>query len=157
MRVVLHHDGTSGVLDLTDRQLPAVVHWGADIGDLTAEDAALLVRAGMFPTPPNGIDDPELEQLRTWIQFYKQNRELLLGGDADGKWARARCSTVQHLGAGRSVTREGAEGEPDGGGALVRAFHNGGHGDEVRAVPSGTSSRSRARRLCPAAVPAVAD
>lgn len=56
--VVLHDDGISLVLDLTDGHLPAVVHWGADIGDLTAEDAAALVRAGIIPTARNGIDDP---------------------------------------------------------------------------------------------------
>jgi hypothetical protein len=52
--VVLHDDGISLVLDLTDGHLPAVVHWGADIGDLTAEDAAALMRAGTVPTARNG-------------------------------------------------------------------------------------------------------
>ena len=56
--VVLHDDGIGLVLDLTDGHLPAVVHWGADIGDPTAEDAAALMRAGTVPTVRNGIDAP---------------------------------------------------------------------------------------------------
>jgi hypothetical protein len=54
--VVLHDDGIGLVLDLTDGHLPAVVHWGADLGDPTAEDAAALMRAGTVPTVRNGID-----------------------------------------------------------------------------------------------------
>jgi len=56
--VVLHERDLSLVLDVTDGHLPAVVHWGARIEDLSAEDAALLVRAGIVPTAPNGVDDP---------------------------------------------------------------------------------------------------
>jgi alpha-galactosidase len=56
--VVLHEQDLSLVLDLTDGRLPAVVHWGARIEDLSAADAAVLVRAGIVPTAPNGVDDP---------------------------------------------------------------------------------------------------
>jgi alpha-galactosidase len=56
--VVLQERDLSLVLDVTDGRLPAVVHWGARIENLSAADAALLLRAGILPTAPNGVDDP---------------------------------------------------------------------------------------------------
>ena len=56
--VVLHERDLSVVLDLTDGRLPAVVHWGARVADLSAADAAVLVRAGIVPAAPNSVDDP---------------------------------------------------------------------------------------------------
>ena len=56
--VVLHERDLSLVLDVTDGHLPAVVHWGARLENLSAAVAAVLVRAGIVPTAPNGIDDP---------------------------------------------------------------------------------------------------
>ena len=56
--VVLHERDLSVVLDLTDGRLPAVVHWGARVANLSSADAAVLVRAGIVPTAPNSVDEP---------------------------------------------------------------------------------------------------
>ena len=44
--IVLHERDLSLVLDVTNGHLPAVVHWGARIENLSAADAAVLVRPG---------------------------------------------------------------------------------------------------------------
>jgi alpha-galactosidase len=46
------------VLDLGGGRLPAVVHWGADLGALTAPEAAALALAGVEPIAPNAVDEP---------------------------------------------------------------------------------------------------
>ncbi|WP_238165460.1 alpha-galactosidase [Kribbella caucasensis] len=40
-------------MDLTSGRLPSVPHWGPDLGDLTAADAAALSRASEFPHEPS--------------------------------------------------------------------------------------------------------
>ena len=44
--IVLHERDLSLVLDVTNGHLPAVVHWGARIENLSAADAAVLLRPG---------------------------------------------------------------------------------------------------------------
>jgi alpha-galactosidase len=56
--VHLRAAGTSVVLDTAGDRLPAVVHWGADLGDLTPTDLAELTRAGLPSSVPNGLDEP---------------------------------------------------------------------------------------------------
>ena len=56
--VVLRADSVSLVLDLLDGRLPAVVHWGADLGELSAADVRAMVRAGVHPIAPNLVDEP---------------------------------------------------------------------------------------------------
>jgi len=57
--VSLRAAGVSLVLDLSDDLLPAVVHWGADLGSLTTEDeAAALTYAGVNPVGLNQVDEP---------------------------------------------------------------------------------------------------
>ena len=43
--IVLGHDGVSLIVDLTDGRLPAVVHWGSEVG-LSGDDGADLVLSG---------------------------------------------------------------------------------------------------------------
>jgi len=56
--VHLRADGLSAVLDLSDGRLPAIVHWGADLGELTGADVATLARAGVHPIVANIVDQP---------------------------------------------------------------------------------------------------
>lgn len=56
--VQLRAAGVSLVLVVRDGELPAVVHWGHDLGDLTAEELAALAVAGVPATVPNDLDDP---------------------------------------------------------------------------------------------------
>ena len=41
--IALRSEGVSLVLDVTSGQLPAIVHWGADLGTLDQADAAALI------------------------------------------------------------------------------------------------------------------
>lgn len=56
--VVLRADGVGVVVDLTDGRLPAVVHWGADPGELTSAEVAATVLTGVPPIGPNMVDEP---------------------------------------------------------------------------------------------------
>lgn len=56
--VVLRAAGVAVVLDITDGQLPAVLHWGADPGELTEGDLAQLLTASQAPVPQNVVDEP---------------------------------------------------------------------------------------------------
>ena len=48
----------SALVDLTGGRLPSVPYWGSDLGDLTAADAAAIVRAAEFPGAANITDEP---------------------------------------------------------------------------------------------------
>jgi alpha-galactosidase len=52
----LRAGGVSVVLVIDSGRLPAVLHWGADLGDMSAADLAELVDAGVPATVPNDLD-----------------------------------------------------------------------------------------------------
>ncbi|WP_326755209.1 alpha-galactosidase [Streptomyces hirsutus] len=54
----LRASGTSLVLDCTGSRLPRIVHWGADLGELTQEQLALLVAADSTQIMSNTLDVP---------------------------------------------------------------------------------------------------
>ena len=56
--VLLRAAGTGLLLDTSGPGLPAVVHWGADPGDLDAAARAALVRAVVPGVPHSALDDP---------------------------------------------------------------------------------------------------
>ncbi len=56
--VVMRAGGVAVVLDLVDGCLPAIAHWGADLGELSVADVAALVRSGIHPIGPNMVDGP---------------------------------------------------------------------------------------------------
>lgn len=56
--VHLHTGDASVVLDLRDGRLPAIVHWGADLGELETADAATMLLTGIAPIVPNVVDEP---------------------------------------------------------------------------------------------------
>ena len=56
--VHLRAAGTSLLLDLTDAQLPAVVHWGSDLGPQTPESARALAKAAVPTVGSNAVDEP---------------------------------------------------------------------------------------------------
>ncbi|MEL4504441.1 alpha-galactosidase [Luteococcus sp. H138] len=71
-QIVLEGAGTSVVLDSPEGALPRVVHWGASLGELTADDHAALVRATAHGPMHNGEPDEGYalallpEQWRGW-------------------------------------------------------------------------------------------
>ena len=56
--VVLRTEGVGLVLAAKPAGLPAVVHWGADIGSLDESSARDLVRGGVNPVTTNLVDEP---------------------------------------------------------------------------------------------------
>jgi alpha-galactosidase len=56
--VAMRAEGVSVVIDLVAGRLPAIVHWGADLGELDAADVAALVLSGVHPIGPNLVDEP---------------------------------------------------------------------------------------------------
>jgi alpha-galactosidase len=56
--IALRSEGVSLVLDISRGQLPAVVHWGADLGTLELADAETLIRSNIDPGGSNVVDEP---------------------------------------------------------------------------------------------------
>ncbi|QIK72623.1 alpha-galactosidase [Propioniciclava coleopterorum] len=56
--VLLRGDDVAVLLDLTAGRLPAILHWGADLGDLSPADAAAVAAAAVPPPGPNLPDTP---------------------------------------------------------------------------------------------------
>jgi len=55
---LLRADDVCVMLDLSGGSLPAIVHWGADLGELTAADAAAMALGGVHPIVANIVDEP---------------------------------------------------------------------------------------------------
>jgi alpha-galactosidase len=56
--IALRSEGVSLVLEVTDGQLPAIVHWGADLGTLDVGDVEALILANIDPGGANVVDEP---------------------------------------------------------------------------------------------------
>jgi alpha-galactosidase len=56
--IALRYEGVSLVLDVTNGQLPAILHWGADLGTLDEADVAALIISTIDPGGPNVVDEP---------------------------------------------------------------------------------------------------
>ncbi|MCU1664910.1 MAG: alpha-galactosidase [Pseudonocardia sp.] len=56
--VHLRAAGVSVVLTTDGQRLPAVLHWGADLGELSSADLAVLAAAAVPGTVPNDLDEP---------------------------------------------------------------------------------------------------
>jgi alpha-galactosidase len=60
------------VLDISDGQLPAIVHWGADLGKLELDDVEALILSNIDPGGANIVDEPVrlailLEHWTGWV------------------------------------------------------------------------------------------
>jgi alpha-galactosidase len=56
--IALRSAGVSLVLDVSAGQLPAIIHWGADLGTLELADAQALILSNVDPGAPNVVDEP---------------------------------------------------------------------------------------------------
>ena len=56
--IALTADGVGLVLDASGGRLPTVVHWGAALGPMTAEEAAALATAAVPVIGSNNADVP---------------------------------------------------------------------------------------------------
>ncbi|MGW8567000.1 alpha-galactosidase [Isoptericola sp. NPDC055881] len=95
--VHLRADGVSLLVDVRGGQLPAVVHWGDDLGPLTAEDAAAVVLAAAAPLANSAPDEP------VRLALVPEPRTGWLGrpglaGERDGQgWSPAFTTTAATL------------------------------------------------------------
>lgn len=102
-RVHLRAESVSVLVDVSYGHLPAVVHWGADLGDLNPADATALVRSGIQPVTPNQVDEPGRVALlpEHWTGWV--GRPGLSGSRAGAAWSPKFTSTAVRVG-GRAVT-----------------------------------------------------
>jgi alpha-galactosidase len=56
--IALRSAGVSLVLDVSAGQLPAIIHWGTDLGTLELEDVQALILSNVEPGGPNVVDEP---------------------------------------------------------------------------------------------------
>ena len=82
--VTLSAEGVGVVVDLTDGRLPALLHWGPELGSLTLDDATALALTAVMPVAPSMVDDPTRlavlpEHWAGWM-----GRPGLSGSRADG-------------------------------------------------------------------------
>ncbi len=56
--IAIRAAGMSVLLDVRAGQLPAIVHWGPDLGELTDADATALALTGVPPVATNVVDEP---------------------------------------------------------------------------------------------------
>jgi alpha-galactosidase len=99
----MRRDGVAVVLDVTDGQLPAIVHWGSDLGSLSAADVAALALASVRTTDGNPIDVPVRQAILPQQEVGWSGRPGLSGHRAGGvDWSPRFVTT--------SVTVDGQEG-----------------------------------------------
>ncbi len=56
--IAMRASGVSVVLDVTGGRLPTIVHWGADLGEITYPEVEALVRASLAPVASQLPDEP---------------------------------------------------------------------------------------------------
>jgi alpha-galactosidase len=101
----LRAGGTSVLLDVRGALLPSIVHWGADLGSLTADDAAALALADVHPQSNNTVDEPVRvailpESLTGWtgrpgVSGSRDGRAWAPRFRATGLWLRADGGIVE--------------------------------------------------------------
>lgn len=102
----LHRDGLSALLDVTGGQLPAILHWGADLGDPSFREAQQLSLAGRHPIVSNLVDEPVRvsvlpEHWTGWV-----GRPGLSGDRAGAAWS-PKFTVVAITLDGDAVDRDG--------------------------------------------------
>ena len=95
--LALHTEGVALILDVTAGGLPAVAHWGLDIGELDMSEIRDLLRAGVNPVMANLVDEPVhvallLEHWRGWV-----GRPGLSGSRVGQDWSPKFTSVALRL------------------------------------------------------------
>ena len=67
--IALRSAGVSLVLDVSAGQLPAIIHWGADLGTLEVADVQALILSNVDPGGPNGTITGLLARLSAKIEL----------------------------------------------------------------------------------------
>lgn len=87
--VHLRRADTSLVLDARGPGLPRVVHWGADLGPLSAEELPALVDATVPPVVPSSFDAPTVLSLLPEASAGWGGRPGLAGHRDGRDWSTA--------------------------------------------------------------------
>jgi len=85
--IALTADGVGLVLDATGGRLPAIVHWGAALGPMTAEQAAALATAAVPVIGSNNADVPPRPTLLPEHHTGWPGRPGLTGSRAGRQWS----------------------------------------------------------------------
>src|SRR4030095_2527719 len=103
-------EDVSLVLDVSAGQLPAIVHWGADLGTLELAGAEGLILSNVDPGGPNLVDEPVRLALlpEHWTGWV--GRPGLSGSRAGGDWS-AKFSATEVRVDGKPVSA--TEGQPN--------------------------------------------
>ena len=104
--VVLRRDGAAAVLDVTAGRLPALVHWGADLGPLTGADAGALALGGVQQVDNNLVDEPLRLSLLPEHRTGWTGRPGISGSRAGTAWS-PQLTTVGLAVDGREVEAAG--------------------------------------------------
>jgi alpha-galactosidase len=140
--VHLRAAGVSVVLGATGGRLPAVLHWGADLGDLTTEDLRALELAATPATVPNDLNEVTRAGLLPEHSAGWNGRPGLIGQRGGRAWSPLFALTaldVEHGADGGGRVR--ATGRDDEAGLEVAL--------ELELTPSGVL-RQRATTSVPA-------
>ncbi|HEY5223156.1 MAG TPA: alpha-galactosidase [Microbacteriaceae bacterium] len=131
--------GVSVLLDLRGELLPAIVHWGADLGELTADDALALTIADLAPLVNNVVDEPIRLALLPEQHTGWTGRPGLSGSRAGGAWSpwfRTTRLTIAANGTEPVSIRPRVSGGSDRDGAAA-SDHDGAAGSPLVAVEGG--------------------
>lgn len=109
-RVHLCSGGVSVLIDLSGSQLPSVVHWGAELPGLGAEEAELLTRAAVPHLSANSLDVPIRPDLLGSLHTGWTGRPGLAGDRNGTAWAPKFSVTQVELGlaAGQDASTDGS-------------------------------------------------
>jgi Alpha-galactosidase len=100
--VHLRAAGVSVLVDVRDGLLPAIVHWGADLGDLSPDDARALADANVPPLVNNVVDEPVRVALVPEQRTGWAGRPGLSGSRAGRDWSPAFTVTELRTEAGQA-------------------------------------------------------
>ncbi|MHA6512920.1 alpha-galactosidase [Tessaracoccus sp. Z1128] len=105
--VTLRTEGVGVVVDLTDGRLPSLLHWGPDLGELSADDVSAMALTAVMPAAPSTVDEPSRlallpEHWSGWV-----GRPGLSGSRADGRAWSPRFTTHTLLVDGTQTAASG--------------------------------------------------
>ncbi|MGA8994529.1 MAG: alpha-galactosidase [Nocardioidaceae bacterium] len=115
----LRRGGTSLVLRLDEHWLPCVLHWGPDLGELTADELASLLRSTRMPFVDSHLNSQEAVAVLPQHSSGWLGRPGLLGS-RDGRAWSVDFDQVTHL-----VQERGDRQWPDGPVGAVRLLSTG--------------------------------
>ena len=104
----LSAEGVGVIVDLTEGRLPALLHWGSELGEVTVDDAAAMALTGVTPPAPSMVDEPTRLSIlpEHWAGWL--GRPGLSGSRADGSAWSTRFVTHTLLVDGSETPADGA-------------------------------------------------